>query len=53
VTVETGLRLYGQIFGKSITVQNGFKGGTGFGRFIPLKKPGGFKYSVIHYEYKD
>lgn len=54
VFVESGLRLYGQIFGKSITVENGFRGGVGFGRFMPLKvNKGGFKYSVIQYQYKD
>lgn len=53
VVVETGLRLFGQIFGKSINVLNGFKGGVGMGRYIPMKKSGGFKYTVIHYEYKD
>lgn len=53
VIVRTGLRLYGQIFGKSISVQNGFKGGVGSGRYIPMGKPPRFKYSVIHYEYKE
>ena len=52
--VESGLHLYGQIISDCLNIENGFKGGVGFGKFIPLGKPkGGLKYSIIHFKYKD
>lgn len=54
VQIESGLHLYGQVFGDCLTIENGFKGGVGFGKYIPIGKgKGPLKYSVIHFKHAD
>lgn len=54
IHVESGVHLYGQIIADCLTIENGFKGGTGSGKFIPLVKgKGPLKYSVIHFKHPD
>lgn len=55
IHVESGMRLFGQILADCLTIENGFNGGVGFGKFIPLnpKTKGPLKYSVMHFKHKD
>jgi hypothetical protein len=55
IHVESGMRLFGQILADCLTIENGFNGGVGFGKFIPLNAGarGPLKYSVMHFKHKD
>jgi len=52
ILVESGVHLYGQVFGKVVNIENGFDGTAGKGKYFPLNQASVFKYSVIHYQHK-
>jgi hypothetical protein len=52
ILVESGVHLYGQVFGKVVNIENGFDGTAGKGKYYPMNQASVFKYSVIHYKHK-
>jgi hypothetical protein len=52
ILVESGVHLFGQVFGKVVNIENGFDGTAGKGKYYPMNQASVFKYSVIHYKHK-
>lgn len=53
MSLESGIRLYGQVFGDGIRIENGFDGSGGKGRWIPIQNKRTLKYSIMHFKHPD
>ncbi len=51
MSLESGIRLFGQVFAKGIRIENGFDGSGGKGRWIPVANKRTLKYSIIHFKH--
>ncbi|MDB5103821.1 MAG: hypothetical protein JWP91_1510 [Fibrobacteres bacterium] len=52
MSLDTGIRLFGQAFAKGIRIENGFNGSGGRGRWLPIQNKRTLKYSLIHFRHK-